>query len=396
MGRQWIVLAALTFARAAMGYQFQSIAAVAPMLEPALGLDKTQLGWLIGLYLLPGIAIALPGGMLGARFGDKRLVLAGLALMTFGGAWLALARSVVEADAARVVCGAGAVVLNVLLTKLVADWFAGRERVLAMSILVNAWPIGIGLALLVVGPVAVAAGWQWALGTSAVFAAAGFAVVLVVYCPPPGLGAAVQSTSVGLGLLQRREWLLLLAASAPWLLYNAAYQIAISFLPSYLVETGSGLGRAGAWSALNTVVLVVSVQLGGIVLKRTRRFDLVCHLAICGWCATLLGLTTGTVPLFWIVAAGLIAGLPASGFVSLPAEILRPESRGAGMGVFYTIYYLGCAVLPPVAGLLYDATGSARPTLWFAAGVAFACVPALFAFRRLARGGDGRIAAAVR
>jgi MFS family permease len=192
--------------------------------------------------------------------------------MSLSGAWLALARSLAEADAARVLCGAGAVVLNVLLTKLVADWFAGRERVLAMSILVNAWPIGIGLALLVVGPVAVAAGWQWALGTSAAFAAAGFAVVLVVYRPPPGQGA-LQSATVGLGLLQRREWALLLLASMPWLFYNAAYQIAISFLPSYLVETGFDIGRAGAWSALNTVVLVVSVQLGGIQLKRTRRFD---------------------------------------------------------------------------------------------------------------------------
>jgi MFS family permease len=395
LGRQWIVLAALTFARAAMGFQFQSVAATAPMLEPALGLDKTQLGWLIGLYLLPGIAIALPGGMVGARFGDKRVVLIALALMSLGGAWLALARSVPEADAARVVCGIGAAVLNVLLTKLVADWFAGRERVLAMSILVNAWPIGIGLALLVVGPVAVAAGWQWALGTTAAFAAAGFVVVLVGYRSPPEHGAA-QVAGVGLRVLHRREWLLLPLASAPWLFYNAAYQIAISFLPSYLVETGLDIGRAGSWSALNTVMLVVSVQIGGILLKRTKRFDRVCHLAICGWCAMLVGLTTGTVPLLWIVAAGLVGGLPAGGFVSLPAEILRPQSRGAGMGVFYTIYYLGCAVLPPVAGLLYDATGSARPTLWFAAAVAFACVPALAAFRQMARREAPGVAAPVR
>ena len=44
------------------------------------------LGLLIGLYMLPGIVIALPGGMLGQRFGAKRVVLVGLALMTIGGA----------------------------------------------------------------------------------------------------------------------------------------------------------------------------------------------------------------------------------------------------------------------------------------------------------------------
>ena len=85
MSPRWRCLAALTLARAAMGFQFQSIAAVAPLICDGLGLDKTQLGWLIGLYLLPGVAFALPGGLLGRRFGDKRLVLVGLALMGIGG-----------------------------------------------------------------------------------------------------------------------------------------------------------------------------------------------------------------------------------------------------------------------------------------------------------------------
>ena len=36
--------------------------------------------------MLAGIFMALPGGMLGRRFGAKRLVLAGLLLMAAGGA----------------------------------------------------------------------------------------------------------------------------------------------------------------------------------------------------------------------------------------------------------------------------------------------------------------------
>ena len=41
-----------------------------------------DVGLLIGLYLSPGLAIALPGSAIGKFFGDKRAVLAGLALMT--------------------------------------------------------------------------------------------------------------------------------------------------------------------------------------------------------------------------------------------------------------------------------------------------------------------------
>ena len=111
-----------------MAFQFQSIAAVAPLIGDGLALDKTQLGWLIGLYLLPGGAFALPGGLLGRRFGDKRLVLVGLALMAIGGAWLSVAESFAAANAARFTSGIGAVILNVLMTKMVTDLFAGRER----------------------------------------------------------------------------------------------------------------------------------------------------------------------------------------------------------------------------------------------------------------------------
>ena len=70
--------------------------------------------------------------------------------MAIGGAGLALADSFVAANAARFVSGIGAVILNVLMTKMVTDLFDGRERLLAMSVLINAWPIGIGIALLVI------------------------------------------------------------------------------------------------------------------------------------------------------------------------------------------------------------------------------------------------------
>jgi len=384
MQQRWAILAVLTFARTAMGFQFQSVASLAPFVESSLGLDKAQLGWLIGIYLLPGIVFALPGGVLGARYGDKRLALIGLAAMGAGGLWLPYAATPFEADVARCVAGAGAVILNVLLTKMVADWFEGRERVLAMAILVNAWPIGIGLALLALGPLAASLGWQTALGATTAFAALAFVVVLAAYRAPSGSPAA-GNIGFGLGLLSASEWRLLAIGSLPWMLYNAAFQISISFLPSYLVEHGFTLAQAGVASAVNTVTFMIAVQLGGVLLKRARRPDLACHFAALGWGLTLLGLATGTAPLAWIAVGGLIGGLPAGGYVSLPAEFLRAQTRSAGMGVFYTIYYVGCATLPAAAGALYDAHGAARPTLWLAAAFALACIPALGLYRLVRR-----------
>ena len=381
---RWHILAALTFARSSMGFQFQSVAPLAPFVSSDLGLDNTQLGWLIGIYLLPGVVIALPGGLLGARYGDKRVTLIGLALMTGGGIWLARAASIAEADAARLVSGIGAVILNVLFTKMVADWFEGKERLLAMSVLINAWPIGIALALFALPPIGEAIGWRGALTAAAAFTAAGFAAVLLLYRAPRAAAQAAPA-AIGLGVINGREWRLLAIASIPWLAFNAAYQLLVSFLPSFLLETGSTLTSSGAMTALNTALIIVSVQAGGVVLKRSGSPDLLCHAAIAGWCASLLLLSTASLPLLWLVLGGLIAGIPASAYVNLPAEFLRPESRGPGMGVFYTVYYVGCALLPGLAGFFSDLAGSTRATLWLAALLAFICVPALIAFRRALR-----------
>jgi len=139
-------------------------------------------------------------------------------------------------------------------------------------------------------------------------------------------------------------------------------------------------------TAINTAIFIVSVQAGGLLMKRSARPDWLCHAAIAVWCASLLLLSSTSWPWVWIVVGGLFGGLPAGAFVNLPAEFLRPQSRGPGMGVFYTVYYVGCAILPAAAGWLSDFTGSTRATLWFAAFLAFLCMPALGIFRHAMRG----------
>jgi MFS family permease len=383
MSEPWKILAALTLARAGMGFQFQSVASVAPFLTADLGLDKTQLGWLIGLYLLPGTFIALPSGLLGARFGDKRVVLFGLLLMAAGGIGLALATGFVAANVARFVSGVGAIVLNVLLTKMVADWFDGKERLLAMAVLINAWPIGIGIALLTLGVLAQAQSWQFAIATTALYAVLGWLSVALIYRRPPA-AAAQPVAGTGLKLLGRRDWIVLAAASLPWMLFNAAYQIVVSFLPAFFLERGLGVAAAGAATALNTLLIIGSVQAGGMLLKRQQNPDRLCYAAVAGWSLCILLLARSTEPLVWIVAGGLIGGLPAGAFVALPTQVLRPEQRAPGMGVFYTFYYLGCALFPAVAGALYDAAATAAAPLWLAAAAAIACVPTLALLRYVA------------
>jgi MFS family permease len=65
---------------------------------------------LIGLYFAPGVALALPGGAIGQRFGDKRTVLGALLLMLTGGLATAWSNSRTVQIAGRLVAGAGGVI----------------------------------------------------------------------------------------------------------------------------------------------------------------------------------------------------------------------------------------------------------------------------------------------
>jgi MFS family permease len=124
---RWFVLTVLFAVRLTMAFQFQSVAAVAPLLNNAFAVSLADVGILIGLYFAPGAALALPGGAIGQRFGDRRTVSVALLLMLIGQLAMAVSDSWSVQIAGRLVSGAGGVMLNVQMTKMVADWFSGKE-----------------------------------------------------------------------------------------------------------------------------------------------------------------------------------------------------------------------------------------------------------------------------
>src|SRR5258708_33405662 len=81
---RWGVLAVLFTVRLSMAFQFQSVAAIAPLLGNTFGASLADIGILIGLYFTPGVALSLPGGAVGQKFGDKATALGALSVMLIG------------------------------------------------------------------------------------------------------------------------------------------------------------------------------------------------------------------------------------------------------------------------------------------------------------------------
>jgi predicted MFS family arabinose efflux permease len=383
MENRWRALTILTAARTSMGFQFQAVASVSPVLVPDLGLSYGDLGFLISLYFLPGVLMALPAGALGRRFGDKRLVIAGLVLMVVGGCVTSAAGSSTTLAVGRVLSGVGAILLNVLMSKMITDWFAGREIVWAMAVFVNSFPLGVGLALLALGWISSVAGWEIGLLTSAALAAVALLLICVAYSRHPNDKAEAGGPSAHGVRLSHRETLLVSLAGALWGIYNGAYAIMFGFVPTFLTGAGLSATEAGLRVGVATWLLVVSIQAGGLIAQRWGHQTALMAIGALAWTGCLLALAIGygpTTPVLLI--AGLLMGLPVGVIMSMPSQVLRPESRAMGMGLFYLWLYIGHGSLPWIAGWLRDRAGTATAPLLFAALLVF-CMLLLYMVLRL-------------
>lgn len=380
MPSRWSILAVLFIARMTMSFQFQSVAVLSPLLVDSYGVSIADIGLLIGRYLAPGVVVAIPGGAIAARFGDKRIVSTSLILMLIGGAMIGWGPSWGWLIAGRVLAGAGGVVINIVMTKMLMDWFVGREISTAMGIFINSWPVGIALSLLTMPELAAIGGLDLAWAAVMAVIALGLFLFVMVYRPPETAAApAVRITVTKLPMFA-----LFLAASI-WALYNAAFAMVFSFGPAFLNQRGWDLTSASSATSIFIIVVAISVPLGGILADRTGRRDAVIVASLLGY-AVLLPLVlvapTWAVPLLFVVV-GLTFGLGAGPIVTLPSLILRPESRAFGTGVYYSIYYALMMAAPALAGVMADRFGSIGVAFILGSMMLVVGILALGAFRRV-------------
>ena len=382
MENRWVILAVLFTVRTVMGIQFQSVASVSPFLIPDLNLDYTQFGILIGLYHLPGVILAFPGGLLGKRFGDKRIVMIALVLMATGGLIMGFSDSYAYCVTGRLLSGIGSILLNVLLTKMIADWFAGKEIITAMAILVSSWPFGISIGLISLGKLAAISSWQTVMYLTSGACLIALTFVAVLYRTPPSLSENKVSGSVGVNLSWREIWLVLLAGLI-WTLFNVGFIALPSFAPGLLTSIGYNVTVAGSMVSMVTWIIVFSVQFGGYISEKIRRTNIILVICFIGISVGMFLLPYWPHPIVLCIWLGFIFGPPAGIIMALPAEVLQPENRAAGMGLFYSFYYGGMMALTSLAGYSRDFTQNAAAPILFGGTLLIIAIIILSVFRSL-------------
>jgi len=261
---------------------------------------------------------------------------------------------------------------------MATDWFLGREIGTALALLVSSWPIGIGIALIVLPWIAITFSVPSAFLSAAVAAAVVLVLVAAIY-RAPAIAAMVPEGGSSFRLSWREKGLVSLAG-AVWALFNVGCIIVLSFTPSLLTAQGVSARDAGVATSFASWTLISTMVLGGILLDRIGYAT-----ALMTTSFAVLGLSMMLLPSassFALIAfIGAVAGLPCGAMLVLPTEVLRPQSRAQGMGIFYTWYYVGMTLLTPAAGLARDLSGNPGAPLIFAGLLETAAIAVLGIFR---------------
>jgi MFS transporter, DHA2 family, methylenomycin A resistance protein len=132
-----------------------------PAIRRDLGTSMAAMQWVLDGYTLPLAGLLLTAGVLGDRFGLRRMLLAGTAVFTAASAACALAPDPAALIAARAVQGIGAAALLPATLALIPHMFdSATQRARAAIIWVAAGSLSIAAAPLLGGVLIDAFGWR--------------------------------------------------------------------------------------------------------------------------------------------------------------------------------------------------------------------------------------------
>jgi len=401
MALRWKMLALLALVRIGLGFQFQTLGSVSDQLVDRFNIDYTIIGTLIGLFMLAGLFLALPVGLIGRYLSDRSLASLGMALLAAGGFIAAFADSTTQIGAGRIVCGAGFVISTIYFAKMTTDWFAEYEIATAMGLLVMTWPLGIAAGQIIHTWLAQNSHWSTAFNVASLYCALGSVAVLLTYRAPahPSAAANAEQTATNTPVtdttsthtptaaqrskagLSRTELLLIVVASLSWALFNAGYVVFLSFAPAWLIESGYTSLQAASTTSSASWAMMISIVVGGVVADRTGRPEVVLYLCVVVAVVSLLSLYWTDFALPASVLFGLIGAAPAGIIMALASEAIEPQNRALGMGIFFSFYFLLMAPAPVLAGWLVDYSDSAWLAMVFAATLFVATAACYAAFR---------------
>jgi MFS family permease len=354
---------------------YAALVPLLPHFAKQYGLSKSGVGALAAAYAVGTLVGGIPGGIVAARFGARRAVLTGLALMTVASVAIALAGSFGTLFAARLLQGFGSSLTWAGALAWLAISTPRERRGTTMGAAMGAALFGALLGP-AIGAVASVAGVRATFGGVAAFGLLLGVWALQLEPPVPER----QPLGVAFRAVRDPEFL-----RGLWLINLPAFLFgAVSVLvPLALARGGFGAVAIGAvWLSSAALEGVINPVLGRVTDR--RGFWPPVRLALLGSTAVSIGLAATEWPPA-LVALVLVAAVSYGGFYAPGLTLLSHAAEEVGLaqglsfGLMNSAWAIGNALGPAAGGALAQATRDAVPYLVGAA----ICLVTLAALRRI-------------
>lgn len=331
-----------------------SIAPALPAVARNFGISASEAGWLISAFTIPGIFLTPVMGLLGDRFGRKKVLIPALLLFGLTGSSCAFVGVFDYLLVLRFFQGVGASALGALNFALIGDLYSGEERVTAFGY--NSSMISVGAAgYPLLGGLLVLVGWQYPF----LLALVAFPVALVVaFCLPSMSGPSRESLGEYFRNLLRalRMFEIGVIYAANLVVFVVLYGLLLAYLPFLLerkLEAGSvAFGLVMAANA--AVAAFASFNLGPLARRFSQRRVAVFAFASIAPPAALMPFAPGLWAVFVLSAIlGGAIGLSLAIFQTLISDLAPEGQRGALVALSGMMIRTGQSIGPPLMGLLF-------------------------------------------
>lgn len=376
--RAYFVLAIACSAYVVAILQRTSLGVAGVIATERFAIDATALSSLAVVQLVVYAALQIPVGVLVDRFGSRRLIAVGAALMALGQLALAFAPELWVAVAGRALVGAGDAMTFVSVLRLLGHWFSPR-RMPQLS----QWVATLGQSGQLLSAIPFAfllqwSGWPVAFLSLAAVSVLALSAVLAAVRDAPDNAAPTRATTMGESLARlrasvRHPGTVLGFWSHAALQSSGTMMLLLWGFPFFSI--GLGYGPSGAAGLLALVVLtgattgpILGLLSARYPFRRSNLILLIVGAMGASWALVLLWPGIPPLPVVIVMLICVAIGGPGSliGF-DFARTFNPPDRHGSATGFVNTGGFMLAVTLMLAIGLLLDAQSpSAEPSTLYA------------------------------
>jgi EmrB/QacA subfamily drug resistance transporter len=159
--KKWWTLGAVAFGLFMIMLDNTVVNVALPSIQRDLGVQLSELEWVVSGYALTFAALMLIGGKLADAYGRRLIFVLGIAIFTLASLACGMASTGDTLIAARVAQGVGAALMNPATLSIIAVTFPPRQRGTAIGIWAGTAALALAIGPLIGGLLTEHASWNW-------------------------------------------------------------------------------------------------------------------------------------------------------------------------------------------------------------------------------------------